>query len=164
MDTLSHGLWGGGLFGYRGRMGLALFFGVFPDLFSFGLWLPFYYRTYGFHWGPPPMERIPEWLLAVYPVSHSLVVAGVAVAAVSFWRKEVAFAMLGWVFHILLDAPFHTADYFPTPIFWPVSDWMLDGIAWSNPWVWFSNVAGLVVLFLWRGRAKLTAWWLRLRR
>ena len=37
MDTLSHALWGKGLFGYRGYGKLALFFGAMPDLSSFGL-------------------------------------------------------------------------------------------------------------------------------
>ena len=37
MDTLSHALWGRGLFGYRGHKWLAIFFGAMPDLFSFGL-------------------------------------------------------------------------------------------------------------------------------
>ena len=37
MDTLSHALWGKGLFGYRGYGKLAIFFGAMPDLSSFGL-------------------------------------------------------------------------------------------------------------------------------
>ncbi len=37
MDTLSHALWGRGLFGYRGMPWLALFFGAMPDLASFGV-------------------------------------------------------------------------------------------------------------------------------
>ena len=36
MDTLSHALWGKGLFGYRGHGWLPILFGVFPDLLSFG--------------------------------------------------------------------------------------------------------------------------------
>ena len=37
MDTLSHALWGSGLFGYRGHRWLAVFFGAMPDLLSFGV-------------------------------------------------------------------------------------------------------------------------------
>ena len=39
MDTLSHALWGKGLFGYRGNGKIAIFFGAMPDLCSFGLLL-----------------------------------------------------------------------------------------------------------------------------
>jgi hypothetical protein len=62
--------------------------------------------------------------------------------------------MLGWPFHICLDFPFHTAQYFPTQLFWPISDFVIDGIAWNTPWVWFPNVAGILVLYLWRWRVK----------
>jgi hypothetical protein len=48
MDTLSHALWGKGLFGYRGKTWLALFFGEMPDLFSFGFlfFLDFYQKVF----------------------------------------------------------------------------------------------------------------------
>ena len=39
MDTLSHALWGKGLFGHRGMPWLALFFGAMPDLASFGAFI-----------------------------------------------------------------------------------------------------------------------------
>ena len=157
MDAFSHALWGGGLFGYRGHMRLALFFGVFPDLASFGLWLPSYYLNHGFVFGPPPLELIPAWVITNYNFSHSLVVAGTAVALAAAWKKEIAFAMLGWILHIFMDAPFHSIEYFPTHVFWPVSEWTFDGIAWSNPWIWFPNVAGLIVLYFWRWRTRLSS-------
>ena len=37
MDTFSHALWGKGLFGYRKYRPLSIFFGLFPDLSSFGV-------------------------------------------------------------------------------------------------------------------------------
>ena len=164
MDAFSHALWGGGLFGYRGHMLLALFFGIFPDLISFGLWLPSYLLTYGFDAGPPPIDIVPHWILVTYSISHSLIVAGGTIAVVAVLWRDISFAMLGWLFHIILDAPFHSAGYFPTQIFWPVSGWTVDGIAWSNPWIWFPNVAGLIALYLWRWRERLAAVWVRFQR
>jgi hypothetical protein len=38
-------------------------------------------------------------------------------------------------------------QFFPTPFLHPFSDWMFDGIRWSNPWVWFTNVGLLVLLW-----------------
>lgn len=152
MDTFSHALWGGGLFGYRGHILIALFFGAFPDLISFGLWIPSYFMANGLSIGPPSFDSLPLWLYTTYNTTHSLIVSGSVVVMVACWRKDIAFAMLAWPFHIVLDIPFHTADFFPTEMLWPFSDFVIDGIAWSNPWIWFSNIAGLFVLYLNRWR------------
>ena len=154
MDTLSHTLWGGGLFGFRGHIKLALFFGAFPDLVSFGLWLPGHVLENGIGNGPPDLASLPAWLFVSYDVTHSLLVAAAAVALTALWRRDIAFAMLAWPFHILLDVPFHAAEFFPTKILWPLSDWVFDGVAWTSPWVWFANLAGLAVLYLWRLRGR----------
>ena len=58
--------------------------------------------------------------------------------------------MLAWPFHIVLDFPFHSQEYFPTKIIWPMSDFSFDGIPWSNPEVWFPNLAGLILLYIYR--------------
>lgn len=39
------------------------------------------------------------------------------IGLVALWRRGIAFAMLAWPFHIVLDFPFHTKAYFATPIF-----------------------------------------------
>ncbi len=152
MDTFSHSLWGAGLFGGRGKFKLALFFGAFPDISSIGLWLPINWIENGF--GKPELALIPQWVFNHYNFSHSLLVAFTAIALVSLWRKDIAFAMLAWPLHIMLDLPFHSAEFFPTIIFWPVSDFIFDGIPWSIPWVWFSNLGALVTLYLWRWKTK----------
>ena len=56
--------------------------------------------------------------------------------------------MLAWPFHILLDFPFHAKSYFATPLFWPFSDFSIDGIPWSHWYIWYPNVAGLIILLL----------------
>ncbi|MDD3553406.1 MAG: hypothetical protein PHC35_02655 [Deltaproteobacteria bacterium] len=150
MDTLSHALWGRGLFGFRGHSWLALWFGAMPDLLSFGpffLWRLLHGEL--FH-GRPPLEAIPDWTFFAYNLMHSLLVAGLAVGLVACIRRDIAWAMLAWVFHILLDIPTHSASYFATRMFWPVSDFYIDGIPWTRPEIWYSNLAGLLLLFLWR--------------
>jgi len=52
-----------------------------------------------------------------------------------------------WYVHIALDIPTHTLQFFPTPVFHPISDAMFDGVRWSTPIVWFSNVGALAVLW-----------------
>ncbi len=57
MDTLSHALWGKGLFGYTGYSKLAIFFGAMPDLFSFGLLIiiRLFQGDYNYS-GPPSLD------------------------------------------------------------------------------------------------------------
>jgi hypothetical protein len=154
MDTFSHALWGYGLFGQKRWPWLALFFGAMPDLISFGLYLVVQVLTGSWQPGPPPLAELPPWLFTAYDVGHSFVVCGLVIALVALWDRRYAFVMLGWPFHIVLDFPFHSYQYFPTPIFWPISDFKIDGIPWSHPAIWFSNVTGLVILFMYRRRQK----------
>jgi len=159
MDTLSHALWGYGLFGHT-KQGIkrfvktALFFGAMPDLISFGIFLVQRVVQGNWHFGPPPIATIPDWLYLNYSIGHSFIVSFAVIALVAIKYKHIAFAMLAWPFHIVLDFPFHSFKYFPTPIFWPLSDYKLDGIPWSHWYIWWPNVAGLVLLFLYRAKQK----------
>ena len=153
MDTISHALWGKGVFGYRGNPYWSLFFGSLPDLSSFGIYyiLKILNSTGEMEFGKPEFNDLPNWLFSLYDISHSLIIAIAFISAAYFLiNKNFAFAMLAWPLHILLDFPFHTADFFPTPILWPLIDIRFDGISWGNPYVWFSNIAGLIILFLYR--------------
>ena len=159
MDTLSHALWGYGLFGHKpnGRKKLAktaLFFGAMPDLISFGIF--FVMRVLQGQWqpGPPPLATIPDWLYFNYSLGHSFIISFAVIGLIAIKNKDLAFAMLAWPFHIVLDFPFHSFKYFPTPIFWPLSDYKIDGIPWSHWYIWWPNVAGLVLLFAYRAKQK----------
>ncbi len=153
MDTLSHALWGKGLFGYRGYSKLAIFFGAMPDLFSFGLLiiLQLFKGNYNYS-GPPTLDTIPVWLFFNYDLFHSFFIAFLFIGIVYYIKKPLVFPMLAWPFHIVLDFPFHSKEYFPTKIIWPISDFSIDGIPWSNPEVWFPNLAGLILLYIYRFR------------
>ena len=151
MDTLSHALWGRGLFGYRGFPKWALFWGALPDLVSFGIYILLRIVRYGWQWRAP-MESLPDWLYITYDISHSFITAFLAIAIALRFSKPMAFAMLAWPFHIVLDFPFHTFAFFPTKFLWPISDFVIDGIAWSRPEVWYPNAAGIILLFVYRYR------------
>ena len=64
MDTLSHTLWGKGLFGYRKYGSLALLFGALPDLLSFGLYFLVRLLSQGMNieFGRPAVGTIPDWV------------------------------------------------------------------------------------------------------
>ena len=148
MDTFSQAFWGRGLFGYRGHPWLALFFGAAPDLFSFGILIIIRLTTLQFSAGPPPIETIPWWLFVNYDISHSFVSAFLCIWIVNRYRKDIAFAMWAWPFHILLDFPFHSKEFFPTKLLYPLTDFSFDGIPWSRPEIWFPNLAGIIILFI----------------
>ena len=134
---------------------LALFFGAMPDLSSFGVLIVIniFSGSIPQFSGPPPLESLPDWLFLCYDISHSYVTAFIVISVVYRFRKDVAFAMLGWPFHILLDFPFHPKEYFPTKLFYPITDFYFDGISWSNPYIWLPNVTGIIILFIWRYRS-----------
>ena len=152
MDTFSHTLWGKGLFGYHKYGKWALLFGALPDLLSFGLYFIVRFITQGvsMEFGKPTLESIPNWVFIMYDISHSWVIAFLFIIIFLQINKEICFPMLAWPFHILLDFPFHSKEYFPTPILWPISDYRFDGIPWSNPYVWFGNIACIIILFVYR--------------
>ncbi len=155
MDIISHGLYGGVAFGRSNRKSfwLSFFFGIAPDLFSFGLfmvgtWLGFLGQP---DWsnGPPSPETIPQFVHVLYNFTHSFVVFAVIFAIVWLIGKKLYFLMLGWPLHILVDIPTHSDRFFPTPFLWPISDYRVDGHPWSSPEIFIPNVILLVSLYLW---------------
>ena len=153
MDTLSHALWGRGLFGFRGRPYWSLFFGALPDLFSFGIFflIKLLFEPSSLQTRKPDLQEIPHYVFSLYDFTHSLVIAFFIIYLVYiFGNQNLAFAMLAWPFHILLDFPFHTADYFPTPILWPIIEVKFNGISWGTPYIWLSNIAGIIILYIYK--------------
>ena len=156
MDTLSHALWGKGLFGYRRYRWLPLLFGAVPDLLSFGLY--FLYRivsgSFSLTSGKPALDQIPEWVFSLYDFSHSLIVACIFILIAYRFKRELCFPMLAWPFHILLDFFTHSVEYFPTPVLWPVSSYRFDGVPWSDPRIFYTNIACIFLLFIYRRKTK----------
>ena len=100
--------------------------------------------------GKPELSEIPNWVFTLYDFSHSLIIALFFVLIVYKINKNFSFPMLAWPFHILIDIFTHSREYFPTPIFWPISDYRFDGIPWSNPYVFLLNVIGIFLIFIYR--------------
>tara|TARA_Y100000590_G_scaffold466484_1_gene642042 strand:- start:1213 stop:1677 length:465 start_codon:yes stop_codon:yes gene_type:complete len=152
MDTLSHALWGKGLFGYRKYRWFSYIFGAIPDLLSFGVYFLFNFimNPISMQLGKPKLSEIPNWVFYLYDFSHSLIIAIILILIIYFINKDFCFPMLAWPFHIILDFFTHSIEYFPTPIFWPILDYRFDGIPWSNPYIIFLNIIGIFFLFIYR--------------
>lgn len=153
MDIISHGLYGGIAFGRKARISYwkAFFFGVVPDLASFGVLTAFSVLglVSGPDWGsgPPDPNSIPRYVHHLYDATHSLVVA-FSIFGIVWWVLKRPFVeMLAWPLHILVDMPTHSSAFFPTPFLWPFSSYTIDGISWSNPYIFFPNVIFLAVLY-----------------
>ena len=156
MDTFSHALWGKGLFGYRKYRWFSLLFGAIPDLLSFGLYFLFNLirNPFNMEMGKPDLSEIPLWVFKLYDFSHSIIIAFIFIAIVYKINKDFCFPMLAWPFHIILDFFTHSIQYFPTPIFWPISNYRFDGIPWSNPNVMIINFIAILLIFIFRRKNK----------
>ncbi len=155
MDTFSHALWGKGLFGYRKYKWLPLFFGALPDISSFGIYFLFniIVNPTNIQLGKPELSELQEntpWIFTLYDISHSLIIAIIFILIAYFFKKDFCFPMLAWPFHIILDFFTHSIDYFPTPIFWPISNYKFDGIPWSHPYIMIGNLVCIFLVFIYR--------------
>lgn len=156
MDVFSHGLWGGIAFGRRSRKSFwtAVAIGVAPDVIAFG---PFmvtrllaqgtgFFSRLGHR---PELAIIPDYVHSLYHVTHSLVVFALAFGLVWAIRRKPMMEMLAWGLHVCMDIPFHSNRFFPTPFLWPVSDFHVDGIPWSRPYIFFPDWGLIIVLYAW---------------
>lgn len=152
MDTLSHALYGKGFFGYRKYRWTSFLFGALPDLSSFGVYFLglLFSNFHGLKNGRPSIEEIPIWVVELYNISHSLITAFVFIAIVYFIKKDLTWPMLAWPVHIIVDLFTHSIEFFPTPIFWPLSNYRFDGIPWSNIYVFTTNIVLIFLIFFYR--------------
>ena len=155
MDIISHGLYGGVAFGRNSKISYwkAFFFGVAPDLFSFGILFALSILSIAsgpdFSDGPPDPASIPQYVHSLYNVTHSLIVAISVIGVVWLVRGKPLLELFAWPLHIMVDIPTHSSDFFPTPFLWPISNFHVDGISWGMPYIFFSNIALLIVLYTW---------------
>lgn len=150
MDTLSHGLWGGVVFGRR-HFWWAFLFGMGPDLLSFG---PFFvmralagFPAYPMEPGmrAPALSFLPAFVPFLYNITHSLIIWLLLFSMIWIVRKKPFWIFGAWALHILLDIPTHTTRYFPTPFLWPFPTPFVDGIPWSRPWFFYTNLSALLI-------------------
>lgn len=155
MDILSHGLWGGGVFGRKSKIFFlrAFLFGIAPDLFSFGILsiaVTFGLQQPVFKFGHalPPMSAIPQYVHQLYDLTHSLVVFAAVFSLVYLALGKPFYPMLAWGLHVVMDIFTHDLSFFPTPFLWPIADYKFDGLHWGLPIIFIPNVILLGGLYL----------------
>ena len=100
---------------------------------------------------PPIVER---WSHHLHCVAHSAIVAGVITLLLWAVRRSLWIPLLGWWSHIIIDVFTHSADYYPSPVLYPITERGFDGLAWNTPWFMLLNYSALVAVGFWLWRAK----------
>ncbi|MDI6717535.1 MAG: hypothetical protein QMD86_00575 [Patescibacteria group bacterium] len=147
----------------------AAFWGIFPDIFSFTpvfIWLfgNLVLGTIDFQNLPKPdgiepaqKDTLPIFRLTsmLYNASHSiiifLIVFGFAliIKRILFSENQImTWEMGAWLFHISIDIPTHSYQFYPTPFLWPISDWKFNGFSWGTPWFMIINYSALAVVYI----------------
>ena len=168
MDIVAHGLWAGAavvaLAPQRGIsphvLGATVALAVLPDL---GHMLPvtgwaiatlsapdwWQYAT-ALPGEEPPM---PEWVRLtahhLHCLLHSALVAACVTLAVAWRWRLFWWPLLGWWSHIVIDVFTHSAEFFPSPVFYPLTYWGFDGVAWNQPM--FQAINYLTLALVWAG-------------
>jgi len=156
MDFLAHGLWGGAVFGRKGKSAFiwAFRWGVAPDLLAFGPAIVAAIVTgHYFDWASYPLDGIPRssisaWSYHAYHVTHSLVVWSCVATGFWLWKKRFPWVFAASALHILCDIPLHSLNYFPTPYLWPLPTPLHDGIRWANSSFMLTNWGLLAATYL----------------
>jgi uncharacterized membrane protein YhaH (DUF805 family) len=155
MDIVSHGLWGSIAFGRKNRSSfwMAFVIGMAPDIFSFGiLWAAAMLglsEQPDFSHGTPPESTIPQYVHHLYNVTHSFIIFLAVFFLVWFLLKRPLWELGAWGLHVLVDIPTHSYAFFPTPVFWPLSDWKFNGWQWMTPSILIPNFVLLSLLYAW---------------
>jgi len=147
MDYLAHTLWTRAIYHKSKHPWWGTFWGVFPDTIS---WVPFLiYRlfTSGISGGRPSLI-LPPWMEFLYGFSHSIIIFAVAWLAIYIVKKSVPIYFYGWLFHIFIDVPTHSAAAWPTPFLWPISEYRFNGTSWGGQWFMIANYSGLLLVYI----------------
>jgi len=167
MDVFSHGLWTGALAGVANKkmakplkMSWSIFWGMMPDVLAFAPMTDWTFWSLAFgnrdivdmsyHEGNAVQSIYPalfNFTNSVYNVTHSLAIFLMAFALAYAIFGRPIWEMGGWLLHILIDIPTHSAQFFPTPFLWPFSDWKFDGMPWSEPQFLIINWALLACVY-----------------
>lgn len=170
MDIFAHILWANA--GARGANAIAErkgkkkfkispfwtgFFGVAPDFFAFTI--PFLMVIYNGIFGESSFSEFGRHHITnpsgfdlaayLYQFSHSLVIFALVFILVWVISRRPRYELLGWLLHILIDIPSHSAGFYPTPFLFPISDYkFLYGVSWANIWYMIINYSLLAIIWI----------------
>jgi hypothetical protein len=98
--------------------------------------------------GPPLPADLVDAYYRYYIYTHSLVLLALVTAALlaTRWRRY-AWLAVPYALHILMDIPTH--ERYQTQPLAPLSSWHVQGLTWTDPRIFWPNVAALLVVYIW---------------
>ncbi|MFH0752067.1 MAG: hypothetical protein V1914_00540 [archaeon] len=108
----------------------------------------FYNLLFIREFGEPHLTNMPEWVFTLYNVSHSLILAAIAIILISLYLKKIHWYMLAWPVAITMDLFTHTREFLPTPFLWPISEWKFPGTSWGNGYFMLINITVMAIAFI----------------
>ena len=172
MDIVAHALWAGAGLVALGRtravpqrqllagMGLAALPDVMHMLPGVAWWLlgqGSFASVHGYALALPGAEpaapaMVELWAHHLHCTMHSAIVAALLTLMVwAIWRT-FWLPLLGWWSHIVIDVPTHSADFYPSPVLYPLTQRGFDGLAWNTPWFVVMNYVALALVGVWLWR------------
>lgn len=156
MDIFAHFFWTYAVFHKTKKPWLSAFFGIIPDLLSFGF---LFASNFIFGGGIRLFSSsgpISKYVTESYNYTHSLIIFFGVLMIIYFLTKRFYVFLLGWPLHILLDIPTHTNKFFPTPFLFPISNYTFNGVSWSNNIFTLINYSALFLayIFIFRNNIK----------
>ena len=95
---------------------------------------------------PPVVERL---VFHLHCAMHSAVVAGAATLLLWAAMRSFWIPLLGWWLHIVIDVFTHSAEFYPSPVLYPITLRGFDGVAWNTPWFMVVNYVALACAGTW---------------
>ncbi len=106
----------------------------------------------------PPLVNL--WSHHLHCATHSAVLAGALTLLLWAALRSFWIPLLGWWSHIVIDLFTHSADFYPVPVLYPLSDRSFNGLPWNTPWFMLLNYAllgGAIVWLLKTRKVKLSS-------
>jgi hypothetical protein len=169
MDVFAHAMWAGvGIAAsHRARpiarstalttVGLAVLPDVVHTLPLMGWWLignGSVTKLWTYIWALPGQEpTMPPFVAMLtnhfHCTLHSAIVASIVTLLLWKLLGGLWIPLLGWWSHIAIDVFTHSAEFYPSPVFYPITQRGFDGIAWNKPWFMVVNYLALAICALW---------------
>ncbi len=149
MDFIAHILWSFIIFHGSWdllRIGLAVFFGILPDLALTPIFFKFVFNRDKFD-RKRFIKQTPDYVFKLYNSTHSIIVFLIFFIPALIIFGEPALLMTAWLIHVLVDIPTHEKNFFGTKFLYPLSDYSINGFSWANKWFLIVNYT-LIIFFI----------------
>ena len=105
-------------------------------------------------WAPVLPPTVALLTFHLHCIMHSAIVAGAVTLLLRALLRSWWIPLLGWWSHIVIDVFTHSAEFYVSPVLYPLTQRGFDGLAWNTPWFLALNYVALGSAFLWLWRSR----------